>query len=203
MLIFDWTVPTRSPNIYYVNEISQDANLTKILLSFVSGIDQKLFLNKKHLNSTQKGKHCCSTRLSCELWWADTHRRLQTHTQQPLLALYFINSAHQLDCSLSFPTVIANGPVTISANFVVTIQAGNSTAIDHLVQFLKIQQKQTQRFSQAQLNYKIITSHKHDDGAMHCVILRWLLVALCSEYVNIRWKTILPVENNLLRSKIM
>jgi len=26
---------------------------------------------------------------------------------------------------------------------------------------------------------------KHDDGAMHCVIVRWLFMALCSECVNI------------------
>jgi len=26
---------------------------------------------------------------------------------------------------------------------------------------------------------------KHDDGAMQCVIIRWLLMTLCSEYVNI------------------
>jgi len=26
---------------------------------------------------------------------------------------------------------------------------------------------------------------KHDDGAMQCVIIRWLLMALCSECVNI------------------
>ena len=27
---------------------------------------------------------------------------------------------------------------------------------------------------------------KHDDGAMHYVIIRWLLMALCSEFVNIQ-----------------
>jgi len=36
---------------------------------------------------------------------------------------------------------------------------------------------------------------KHDDGAMHCVIIRSLFMALCSECVNtIDGTTVLPVK---------
>jgi len=44
---------------------------------------------------------------------------------------------------------------------------------------------------------------KHDDGAMHYVIIRWLLMALCSKCLNIIDGNSPCRSSNLLCSKMM